>query len=143
MGYKSDVRIVTSKQGYKELLKCVDKYYKDNNIPKEHQYILLNNLDVDISNKYQKYFGWNFIKWNSYEDKNAIEHSLKILQEKGFSYRYSRIGESYNDYEEDYFDSPKEKNLKLKYPEFERYFNDKYIEKLLREQIIKNDNLER
>ena len=29
MGYKSDVRIVTSKQGYKELLKYVDMYYKD------------------------------------------------------------------------------------------------------------------
>ena len=30
MGYRSDVRIVTSKKGYNELKKSIQEYYKEN-----------------------------------------------------------------------------------------------------------------
>ncbi len=47
MSYRSDVRIVTSKKGYKEL----EKYVKDN-LPKDSRdYNLLNSKDVDMWNE--------------------------------------------------------------------------------------------
>ena len=104
MGYKSDVRIVTSKQGYKEILKYVDMYYKDNGIPKEHQYILLNNLDVDLSNKYQKYLD----EVNEYNRKIATGEKLDkdlsaIMDEfkKKFSVERKNDGKVNNDMSEE------------------------------------------
>ena len=47
MGYRSDVRIVTSKKGYKELMKNIADYYKKNNVPKEYQYDLINHVNIN------------------------------------------------------------------------------------------------
>ena len=73
MGYRSDVRIVTSKRGYNELKKSIQDYYKENDIPKDYQFDLLNNTNVMEINKYQVYLGWNNIKWYGYPDVDAIE----------------------------------------------------------------------
>jgi len=134
MGYRSDVRIVTSKRGYKELLKSISDYYKKNNVPKEYQFDLINNLDVNGENKFQKYFGWNSIKWYSYPDVEAIEEGLRKLEEKDLSYRFARLGENYEDYEEYYHDSSNEKEQDLEWPSLERYFNDSYVIEHINEQ---------
>ena len=52
---------------------------------------------------------------------------LQHLKEKDFSYRYARIGESYDDYDEHYYESEKEEEQDLEYPSMERYFDDDYV----------------
>ena len=52
---------------------------------------------------------------------------LKHLKDKEFSYRYARIGESYDDYEESNFESDIEAEQDLDYPSMIREFDDDYV----------------
>ena len=52
---------------------------------------------------------------------------LSHLADKDFSYRYARIGESYDDYEEFSHESEKEEEQDLEYPSMTRYFDDDWI----------------
>ena len=105
MGYRSDVRILTSKKGFAELNKYVNNYLKDKN-----DYNLMENIQYKKENDFCCYFGWNWVKWYEYdyESINAIMNGLNYLKENEYSYRYARIGEDYDDYDEQYYDSQKE-----------------------------------
>ena len=127
MGYRSDVRIIISKKGYNELKKHIQKYYDEKNISKEYQFDLLNHTDIREANKYQVYLGWDNIKWYGYPDVDAIEEGSSRLKDNDYSYRFARLGEYTDDYEECYYDSTKEKEQNLDFPWLERYFNDDYI----------------
>ena len=124
MGYRSDVRIVTSKKGFKELTKFVNDYMKDKN-----EYNLLDNIQHKTDNKYSCYFGWDYVKWyqESYDGVIAIMKGLEHLKDNNYSYRYSRIGENYDDYDEHYFESDIEEEQDLEYPSFIRGFDDDYV----------------
>ena len=54
MGYRSDVRIMTTKKGFNELRKFTDKYLKDKNFTYGN---LLDDLEINEETKYAKYFG--------------------------------------------------------------------------------------
>lgn len=131
MGYRSDVRIVVSKKGYKELKKFVEKflekYEKEHNI--EGVYNIFNHKDIETKRENYYYLGWNDIKWydgiGGYEDINAIVKGLDYLAENDFSYRFARIGENYDDIEERSFDSEEEEYLE--YPCIVRQFDDGII----------------
>lgn len=141
MGYRSDIRIVTSKEGYEKLQEFVKKYLEEHN----EDYNLLEECDIKQEGKSQIYFGWNSLKWyeNSYDEVDAIMEGLNYLGENEYSYRYSRIGESYDDYEEQYYDGNKEKENYLEYPNLIREFDDEYILSLIKDtQEIKQDNKE-
>ena len=73
MGYRSDVRIVTSKKGFKKLNDYVKNYLKDKN----EDYNLLEHLDFKVENSYEKYFGWNGIKW--YDGCEGYEEVTEII----------------------------------------------------------------
>ena len=60
MGYRSDIRIVTSKKGFDKLKEYVSDYLKKEK--KDDSYNLLNDFTVYKENKYQVYFGWNYLK---------------------------------------------------------------------------------
>ena len=128
MGYRSDVRIMTTKKGYNELKKYTDKYLQDKKYTSGN---LLDNTDINEETKYAKYIGWDSIKWydgfEGYEDVDAIMNGLDHLEENNYSYRYARIGESYDDYDEKYFESDIEDEQDLEYPSMTRYFEDDYI----------------
>lgn len=128
MGYRSDVRIVTSKKGFKELKKFTDNYLKEKNYTYGN---LLDDCQVISENKWSKYFGWDSIKWyeycDDYEDVSAIMEGLKHLEKNDMSYRYARIGESYDDYEEFSYESENEKEQDLEYPSMVRYFDDEWV----------------
>lgn len=144
MGYRSDVRIITTKKGFNELKKFVNKYEKEKNV----KYSLLDNLDVNVDNNFEKYIGWNSLKWyediDGYECVNAIMKGLDHLEEDNYSYRYARIGENYDDYDESYFESSKEEERMLEFPSVIREFDDNYTKLLLEEnqkEISKNEEL--
>lgn len=140
MGYRSDIRIVTSVEGFKQLSEFVKNYLKEKKLNAE-EYNLLENLEVKVEGKEQCYFGWNYLKWyDGYPDVDAIMEGLDYLGENEYSYKYMRIGESYDDCEEQYYDGIKEDNIELAYPNMIREFDDDYIKDLI--QDIQLDNLE-
>ena len=125
MGYRSDVRIITSKKGFKELNKYVKDYLKNLN---HEDYNLLDDLKFKAENDYSVYFGWNWVKWyQGYESVDAIESGLQHLKDKDMSFRFARIGESYDDYEEDSYESENEEEQDLDYPSMLREFDDSYV----------------
>ena len=128
MGYRSDVRIMTTKKGFEELRKFTDNYLKDKKFTFGN---ILDDLDFESETKYAKYFGWNGIKWydgcEGFEDVDAIVDGLKHLADNDYSYRYARIGESYDDYEEDSYESNREEEQDLEYPSMNREFDDDWV----------------
>ena len=159
MGYRSDVRIVVSRNGYKQFKKYVEEHinkYKLNLSPdsisaiSNYDYNLLNSLDVSkISpDKKEVYFGWDSLKWyDGYEEVDAIMDNLNRLEENGYGYGYARLGEDVEDYEELYSESSTKDGIEDIYvPSISRYFSDDdlyYDCDLKKEFMDKNKDKER
>lgn len=141
MGYRSDVRIVTSKKGFKVLDDYVKKYLREHD--KNRNWNLLKRPDIKKETPYTTYIGWNCLKWYEYADYvdvDAVMTGLNYLKEKGYSYRYSRIGENYDDYDEQYYESDNEEEQDLVYPSIIREFDDDYIFDELDREIKSNES---
>ena len=138
MGYRSDIRIVTSKEGFEKLSEFVKNYLKEN----KEDYNLLEECDIKQEGKEQCYLGWNCVKWYEYDytDVDAIMKGLEHLGENEYSYRYMRIGENYDDIEEQSYDGEKDKEIYLEYPSMVREFDDEYLKEQIKDKIL--DNLE-
>lgn len=144
MRYRSDIRIMTTRKGFAELKKYTDKYLKD----KEYTYgNLLDDLELNHETKNAKYFGWNSLKWydgcEGYEDVDAIMDGLEHLEKNNYSYRFSRMGEEFDDYEEKYFDSSKKEEQGLEYPFVTRDFADDYIINKMNSTRIREESRDR
>lgn len=124
MGYRSDVRIVTSQKGFEKLKDFVTNKIANSQNP--NMYNLMENLGFEHNNSYSKYFGWNNVKWY-YEDVDIVMEGLHKLKEEDLSYRFARLGENFDDYEEESYESEKEEEQDLEYPCVERYFDDDYV----------------
>lgn len=137
MGYRSDIRIITSKEGFEKLKEFVEEYLKEHN----EDYNLLEECDIKQEGKEQCYFGWDSVKWyeNDYTDVDAIMEGLNHIGEKEYSYRYMRIGESYDDIEERFYDGEKDEKLCLEFPCLIREFDDNYTLDLIKDNQIENE----
>ena len=131
MGYRSDIRIVTSKEGFEILKDFVAEYLKEHN----ENYNLLDECDKKEEGKNQCYFGWNYMKWyeHDYPEVVAIMEGLNHLEDNEYSYRYMRIGENYDDMEEQSYDGEKDEDICLEYPNMIREFDDEYVVSLISE----------
>ena len=69
MGYRSDIRIVTTKDGFEKLKEFVKKYLEEKKLDIK-EYNLLEELDTKADGKEQCYFGWNGLKW--YSSSNSL-----------------------------------------------------------------------
>lgn len=90
MGYRSDVRVITTVKGYEEIRGKIDD--------SKYGY-LLNKAVFSVIKKTEKqvYFGWTYIKWySSYADVKFVEELLEQLKEP---YRFGRLGEEGGDFE--------------------------------------------
>lgn len=157
MGYRSDVRITMSKNGYKKFKKYVDEHIEDyikkyvlpETLPFEfnESFHLLNYLNVKegIENGKEVYFGWNDIKWYQESDEGvaAIEYGLEKLDEEGYGYAFSRIGEYYDDIETRYFEGTKKDNVGyIQMPFINRSFDDKEVINRIKNVNSKEKNRE-
>lgn len=105
MGYRSDVRIRTTKEGYEVMKNFVEKYIKEN-VSEDAQGLdwnLLNSAEItETGNSIT--LDWENIKWykgiDGYQDVDAIMKSLDELSDKDIDYQYMRIGEENNDIDE-------------------------------------------
>lgn len=137
MGYRSDVRIVISKKGYKKMLKYMEEFAKRKDLDKDDIIDLLNCTDISFENKYQRYFGWDGIKWyDGFPDVDAITEALSYIENEGYSYKFTRIGEELTDIEEYGCDGDKDtkKNLNVDFPYIARSFDDLFMENEMKEQ---------
>lgn len=136
MGYRSDIRIVTSKNGFEKLKEFVKNYLEEKKVDTK-EYNLLEELEVKVEGKNQIYFGWNYLKWyDGYLDVDAIMEGIDYLGENEYSYRYMIIGESYDDCQEQSYDGDKDKEIYLEYPSMIREFDDDYIKNILEDKQI-------
>lgn len=129
MGYRSDVRLLTTKKGYDQLSKFVREKIGDS-----VDYNLLENCDIKSVHHNAVYMGWNSTKWYEgdveyFKDVDAIMKGLEYLNDNKFSYHYARFGEDYNDVDE-FCSDYKEDELDI-FPCFERHFDDDYVIKEL------------
>lgn len=125
MGYRSDVRIITTKEGFQKLKEFSHNFLQELGEDKL-QLDLMETLEVSKITGNQVYFGWDYLKWYyDYDDVKAIEKGLDYLEENDYSYRFARMGESYDDYDERAFDSDnKIEEQGLDYPSITRCFDD-------------------
>ena len=113
----SDVRIVTSIDGFTKLQEYINNYIHEHSENKQLTNIL-DNIDLKYESDTQCYFGWNGYNWDEYFNKNVglIMDGLRELEFNNYSYRFYRLGEEVDDYEEHYFDSTLESEQDLEYP---------------------------
>lgn len=141
MGYRSDVRITVSNNGYKRLNNYVNDYL-NKNPQSEDNFNLLTDPDIFKQSKQSTYLGWNYVKWyeDSFKDVDSIMYGLNKLKEDNLSFRFSRIGEDYTDYEEEIFDSDNKDEPYLEYPSVVREFDDDYVYEQLDKEDIDTSN---
>lgn len=106
MGYRSDIRIRTTAEGYEVMKKFVEKYIEEK-VPQEKRNVYdYNLLKAAIKTEMSGIItlDWNYMKWYEgemgYEDVTAIMKSLDELSEKDIDYQYMRIGEEIDDIDE-------------------------------------------
>lgn len=122
MGYRSDIRIMTTEEGFKSLNNTIDNYLKENGLGLGNN--LLYTLDINKHKaRSQRYFGWNNIIWYThlhYVYVDVILMGPKELKKENIPYRFTRIGEDISDIEEIINDD----YLKLDYINADRRFVD-------------------
>ena len=123
MGYRSDVRLIVSKKGYDELEKFIEKEL--NKEGKTEEYNILKCADFLKEHKNYFYIAWNYVKWyEEYTDVMIFNRALGYLSGKDYSWRFARIGENYDDVEENYHNSNRLEEDGLDYPYIIREFDD-------------------
>lgn len=102
MGYMSEVRIRTTKEGYEVMKKFVENYIKEKELKGTDWNLLEHAIKTEMEGIIT--LDWNYIKWyegiDGYEDVNAIMKSLDELSDKDIDYQYMRIGEENDDIDE-------------------------------------------
>jgi len=101
MGYSSDIRFLVPLPDYAKLKSdCQDKYGENSYF----NYLEKEEIRKSDDGKEFMYFGWDRIKWytdmndSGYQELDDIEDAVRKFEE----YHKIRIGESYDDIEEDY-----------------------------------------
>lgn len=99
MGYRSDVRIATTREGYERICRCVDELAQDSEIEQL--------IGTKVSpHHFEEYagsvvFGWDFVKWyvGVLDDVTNVTKALSELATHGIPYEFCRIGENWDDVE--------------------------------------------
>lgn len=100
MGYRSDVKIITTKEGWNMLDSVVRKMA---GITPANQYTetwLTDESHTTIIARNYVLGEWEWFKWSTWDDEvDVFMDTLNDLEEKEEPYRFVRIGEDYNDIE--------------------------------------------
>lgn len=97
MGYRSNLKLITTKEGWEKISRAVKQAEPDN-----HEYI---TSEKHVEELRDGYILWSLydVKW--YEDMfpevQAFMKTLDELSKENIPYQYARTGEDYNDVEYD------------------------------------------
>ena len=101
MGYRSDIRIKTTKNGYNAIKREWKKQIQVLNENNIDYYNLMDNIEIFEEHNDIVYIGWDYLKfYKGYEEVDAIYDILEILQKREYPFHFLRIGEEWNDVEE-------------------------------------------
>ena len=100
MGYRSEVRIATTREGYDALLEIMDSKNKSGNV----EYPLIGSgIDPGYFEEEggSVVFGWDSIKWYDglYRSVDDVVLALDEIGAKEHPFEFCRIGESWDDIE--------------------------------------------
>ena len=126
MGYRSDVRLVTTKDGYEELEKYIKEQLEKGN--DEYLYNVLEESDFREETKHFVFVGWDSVKYNQ-ESYELLNTALEEIGEKGFGYSLVVNGEEIGDVQ-DISVKDKQKNY-ITMPAIFCNFDDRYTMKEL------------
>jgi hypothetical protein len=103
MGYRSDVRIRTTKEGYEIMKEEIDKYLNEkveDNLDYTPENLVKHTDNIDDDGEVVT-MDWNYVKWyDFFPEIMAVSNALGILQEKDIDFQFMRIGEDLDDIEE-------------------------------------------
>lgn len=99
MGYRSEVKIATTREGYDQMCERVDALSKG--LGTSPLMGSCRKPDFFEESDGCVVFGWDYIKW--YEgllaDVDNVADALSVIGECGIPYEFCRIGESWDDIE--------------------------------------------
>ena len=130
MAYRSDVRLILSKEGFNKIQNYVNGKIQDT------EYNVLDNPDFKYNTENYVFLGWNNIKWYFTNSIDYLHEGINKFKEDNISYFLSIVGENYDDYEEYYFIGKE----RIICPTLIRYFDDEYTMDNLKNLERKNKN---
>ena len=124
MGYETEVRVITTQKGFRELNKFADMKLKENI---EVARIL---KEPDINEKYKDIvrLGWTDMRSSELE---VLKDCMTNLMEKDITYRALYLGENLEDIEESCYTSQNDKKAFIPYISLIRTFDDEEDKKQL------------
>lgn len=133
MGYKSDLRVITTKEGFKVLNDFVTK--KNDKLG----FNIIEKLNINKEFKNLVYIGWNRLNGTA---TDIIEESLYELEDNDISFRYCCIGENLDDIQEKQYTSEKDENLHIPSISYIRDFDEEYMEQQFKGYINNLNKIE-
>ena len=99
MGYRSEVKIVTTHEGYEHLCKRIDEMGANS----ETEQLLGTEIEPEYREDIDDcvVFGWDWIKWydGDFEEVTNVSKALRELDDAKIPYQFCRIGENWDDIE--------------------------------------------
>ena len=117
MGYRSDIRVMTNFEGFEEMQEIAWKLKEEKNLNDDVVLFPMHGEDPDSFFDYydaqEDYlcFGFDWYKWyDSFQDVKLFMDTLKAANNNGIKWQFIRVGEEYNDVEEEssdnFYDNP-------------------------------------
>ena len=133
MGYKTDVRLITTLKGFREIKKFAELKLSEN---EENAEVL---KEPDIEQKYKDIIklGWNDMRGNEVE---LLQECMLEFMEKDITYRAMYLGENIEDIEENSYTSPRDNKKCIPYPSITREFDEEEDERQLKQYLKENVN---
>lgn len=105
MGYLSDVKLITTKEGWERIKKEISR------VGAEEEYSLISGVGDPICDGKYVLAEWDDVKWyeGHNEEVDAIMRELGRFDAEHIPYQYLRVGEDWEDYErlsEECYDNP-------------------------------------
>lgn len=117
MGYRSEVRVMTTPEGFKKMQNIAWKLAEEKNV--NDDMVLFSKHGQDPDERFDYYdaqadylcFGFDWVKWyDTYKDVSLFMETLEIANQNGIAWQFIRIGEEFEDVEtmasDSFYDNP-------------------------------------
>lgn len=96
MGYRSDVKLVTTKEGWKRI-----KHAVKTASPDWYTWLISDEYIVPVCNSKYVLYEIEDVKWyEQYKEVESFMHSLFMFEHNNIPYNFIRLGEDWGDVEE-------------------------------------------
>ena len=97
MGYRSEVRIATTREGYERICRRVDELGKGSNVYPLIGTMVKPDFFDELGDSVA--FGWDHVKWydGDYEDVTNVSKALAEIEADRLPVEFCRVGDSWDD----------------------------------------------